>query len=265
MSYQVIEASTHDANTIELFEFTMGNYTWYQTSSIDPYFDGENDYLPNPLERPAIELAGEISRQTIEIGCASSNDVAQLFVAGSPESMVSVRIFQGHRNDGEFVLIFSGRVLSIKWGKQYKASMFCEPIFTSMRRGALKRNFGERCPYVVYSRACGAARNQIAGVIVGAPVGLSLSVDAAASISDGRLIGGTLTVGAIVRTITYHVGSSIKITQPLESSVGSGSTCSILIGCDKSLTACNEWHDNIDNFGAEPYIAAHNPFIGRMV
>lgn len=263
MSYQVIEASVHDANVVELYEFTMGGTTWRQTSSVEAYTYGGFEYTPNPIERPALELAGEISRQSIELQISSQNDIAQLFIAGSPESMLSIRIFQGHRSDGEFVLIFSGRVLACKWGKQYKASLACEPIFTSMRRGALKRNFSDRCPYVVYSDACGASRTVTAGVL-GSISGLNLVVAAAASITDGRLIGGTITIGATIRTITYHSGANIKITQPIDGAAA-GDAVSMSIGCDKSLTACHDWHNNIANFGGEPYIADHNPFTGRMV
>jgi hypothetical protein len=262
MSYQVIEASTHDANIVEIYQFTMGGTTWRQASCVhEVVYDGHT-YTPNPIDRPALELAGEISRQSIELGISSQNEIAQLFIAGSPETMLSVRIYQGHRDDGEFVLIFSGRVLSCKWGKQYKASLECEPIFTSMRRGALKRNFSDRCPYVVYSSACGAGRNLIAGV-VGSISGLDLVVAVAAGVTNGRLIGGTITIGVTVRTITAHSGSAIKITQPIEGAEA-GDPLILSIGCDKTLTACNDWHSNLANFGGEPYIADNNPFIGRI-
>lgn len=262
MSYQEIEQSVHDANVVELYKFIMGPLSWFQTSSSESYTYNGDVYEPEPLDRPVIELAGEVSRQTMEIGCSSKNDVAQLFIAGSPEQAVTLQIFQGHRSDGEFLLIWSGRVLSIRWKKQFKATMFCEPIFTSLRRGALKQNFSTRCPYLVYSGPCGASRTYFAGVVLSAS-GLSLTISTANTVTNGKLIGGTIDIGNTVRTITEHSGQSITVSQPFED-VSPGDSCSMSIGCDKSLTACDEWHDNLPNFGGEPYIAKDNPFIGRI-
>jgi hypothetical protein len=264
VSYQVIEASVHDANVIELYKFTSGQNIYYQTSAATSYVYNGDTYEPAVLERPAIELAGEVSRQTMEIKCSSTNDIAQLFIAGLPESAITVQIFQGHRSDGNFVMIWSGRVLSVKWGKQYKASMYCEPIFTTLRRGALKQNFSERCPYVVYSSQCGKGRTYFAGTVLSAS-GLNFTIDTASSVTDGKLVGGTLSIGQTVRTITAHTGTSIRVSQPFTTDAAVGDPCSLSIGCDKSLTACDEWHDNLPNYGGEPYIAAHNPFIGRIV
>jgi hypothetical protein len=263
MSYAVIEASTHDANLVEIYQFTMGASAWYQTSSVDPITYLGQEYTPNPITRAEIALTGEINRQALDLQISSRNEIAALYIAGSPEQTVSVRILQGHRNDGEFVLIFSGRVLSCKWGKELKASLNCEPIFTAMRRGALKRNYSEKCPYVVYSASCGVGRTYVAGTIT-AINALSVSVDTASTITSGRLIGGTITVGTQVKTINSHSGDDLTITGPLVGVVV-GDTVNLAIGCDKSLTACNTWHANLDNYGGEPYIASNNPFKGRIV
>jgi hypothetical protein len=67
----------------------------------------------------------------------------------------------------------------------------------------------------------------------------------------------------MVRTITAHTGSAIKITQPIEGA-SPGDSASLAIGCDKTLTACNDWHANLANFGGEPYIAGVNPFVGTI-
>jgi hypothetical protein len=66
-----------------------------------------------------------------------------------------------------------------------------------------------------------------------------------------------------VRTINSHAGQALTITGPLVG-VGVGDSVLIAMGCDKSLTACNDWHNNLLNYGGEPYIAAKNPFIGRI-
>jgi hypothetical protein len=102
----------------------------------------------------------------------------------------------------------------------------------------------------------------VAGTIT-AVSGLSISVDTASTIPDGRLIGGTIGTGNFVRTISSHVGDNLTVIAPLEGAQVGGSV-SMCMGCDKSVVSCNAWHNNLLNFGGEPYIAGKNPFNGRM-
>jgi hypothetical protein len=89
-------------------------------------------------------------------------------------------------------------------------------------------------------------------------------VDTASTITNGRLIGGTITRGNSVRTITSHSGDNLTLTAALDSATV-GDAVTMNIGCDKSMTACNLWHNNILNYGGEPYISSKNPFNGRII
>lgn len=261
MSYTIVDASVHDGELVELYEFTMGGDTWRMTSSALAYTLAGREYTPYPLDRAQVERAGEINRTAITIQMNTLNPIAELFIVATPETQLSVRIFQGHRQDGDFVLIFSGRVITCKWGKGQDATLSCEPIVTALKRKALKRNYSLSCPYVVYSTPCGATRNYVAGVVT-AVSGLNISVDTASTITSGRLIGGTIQANGTVRTITAHSGDNLTLIAPM--TIAINDTVSMSIGCDKSVVACNAWHANLANFGGEPYIAGNNPFSGRM-
>ena len=263
MTYASVEASRHSGYVAELYEFTLGATTWRQTSSVDSVTYLGNVYTPYPLERQAVERTGELSRSAVNIDISSDNPIAELFIITNPEQLVSVRIYTGHRDDGEYQLEFSGRVLACQWEKNHKAQLHCEPVITSMQRSALKLNFNPVCPYTVYSSKCAVTRTNVAGTLT-AVNGSSVSVDTASTITNGRLIGGTITLGTSIRTITSHSGDNLTLTAALDSaSVGDAVTMNI--GCDKSMTACNDWHNNILNYGGEPYISSKNPFIGRIV
>lgn len=262
MSYSIVDSSVHDGEIVELYEFTMGSQAWRMTSSVLSYELAGHEYLPYPLDRGQVERAGEINRTAITIQMNTLNPVAQLFIVATPESQLSVRIFQGHRQDGDFVLVFSGRVISCKWGKGQDAQLSCEPIVTALKRKALRRNYSLSCPYVVYSLPCGANRIYVAGIIT-AISGLSVSVDSGSTITDGRLIGGTISSGNAIRTITGHVGDALTLIAPMENAEV-GDVVSLSMGCDKSIVACDAWHNNKLNFGGEPYISGKNPFSGRM-
>lgn len=261
MSYDIIEASVHDGDSVELYEFTLANTVWRFTSNALDYTYNGNTYEARPISRGKVERMGEMNRVAMDIEVDSQNPVVDLFVITQPRNTISVRIYSGHRND-EMRLIFSGRVLTCKWGSNRKPQLHCEPIITSWKRQSLKTNFGLNCPYVVYRGRCRATRNHIAGTIATIS-GLTITTAAAATVTNGRLIGGIIAVGTSSRTITSHSGDQITVTAQLDDAAV-GDSLSLLIGCNKSTTACKDWHNNINNFGGEPYVPKNNPFNGRL-
>jgi len=271
VSYEIIEASVYDGDVIELYEFTMGTESWRFTSSVVDHTYAGNTYTAEALERSRVERAGEMNRAKITIMMDSNNDIARLFVLTQPRNMMSVRIFQGHRNDNDFRLQFSGRVTSCKWGKKRTAELTCEPEMTSWKRKSLQYNYSENCPYVVYSSLCRKTRSPFGGKVK-AINGLVYTIgDLAASTPEPRLIGGTISLGASARTITAQTNTTyagspavnLTLTAHFED-VAVGDSVSMVIGCNHSTTACKEWHNNIANFGGEPYIPEKNPFRGRI-
>lgn len=261
MSYDIIEASVYDGDLIEIYEFTLQTDTWRQTSSSIEYEHDGNWYLPRPLQRSKLERTGEMNRMVMKIETDAANPVVELFVRQQPREQIGVRIFQGHRGD-EFVLIFSGRVLSCAWGKDRRAELTCEPAMTAFKRQSLKYNFGKNCPYVLYSSRCRAIKYPLTGTIASKTL-TTVSVTAADAIPDGRLQGGIIMSGVSSRTILKHVGAVLTLSSMFDNAEV-GDDVLFYLGCNKTTTACKDWHDNIANFGGEPYTPYKNPFRGKI-
>ena len=261
MSYEIIESSVHDGDLIEIYEFTLQTNTWRQTSSAMEYEHEGNWYLPRPLKRSQLERTGEMNRMAMKVQTDSENPIVQLFVRQQPREQIGIKIYQGHRGD-EFVLIFSGRVLSCSWGKERQAELTCEPAMTAFKRQALKFRFGKNCPYVLYSKKCRATKTPITGTVTAKTL-TTITVPEADAIEDGRLQGGIVIAGVSSRTILKHVGSVLTLSAMLDD-LSVGDDVLFYLGCNKTTTACKDWHNNIGNFGGEPYIPYKNPFKGRM-
>ena len=271
MSYEVIEASVHDGDIVELYEFALDQTKWYMTSNALDYEYGGNLYEAYPLERSKVERTGEMNRVKTTIMCDSENPIVKQFIVVQPRSQISVKIYAGHRGDDDFRLQFSGRVLNCKWSGGRDAELTCEPEMTSWRRQSLKFNYGKNCPYVVYSALCRKPREPIQGTVRYVS-GLDIYIEPSLPITTPRMIGGVITWGTNSRTPTTHdvgvyLGYNVIMMRLTAAFVGiaAGEKVSMVIGCDHSTTACKDWHDNIDNFGGEPYIPEENPFEGRIV
>jgi hypothetical protein len=270
VSYELIEASVYDGDIVELYEFTLGTTVWRFTSASTDYTYAGNEYISYTIDRTKNERTGEMNRVKTQIYMDGNNPIVLLFVQSQPRNQIGVRVFAGHRGDDDFRLQFSGRVLNCKWSGNRSAELTCEPEMTSWRRPSLKVSFSKNCPYVVYSSKCRAPRNSVGGTIKYIS-GLNIYVEPNIAITAGRLIGGIISEGINSRTITSHtngtyLGDSVvmlTITAQISGAIV-GYPVALLIGCNHSTTACKDWHDNIDNFGGEPYTPEKNPFVGKF-
>lgn len=260
MSLDLIEASAHDGDIVELFRFTFGENVWYMTSNAREYIKDGIRYKPYAINSSQVERTGQMNRTSVSVEVDYTNPIAQLFLIEAPRNIVGITIIKGNRND-EFAQEFAGRVLDCKWSPKRKASLICEPTVTSMRRQALRDRFSSRCGYIVYSAKCGAEKVIINGKI-SAISGLKITVPEAGAYGS-KMLGGIVTLGLESRTITKIVGDDLTLTSRFSgASIGDDVTFSI--GCDQSTNACRLWHDNVINFGGEPYTPDKNIFLGKI-
>lgn len=269
MTYDATESSTYDGNPVELYRAVVGAQVFRYTSGIDAIVHNGETYTPIAISRTDVEQGKEINRQNLTITVPRDNPLALLFRAFAPASVVSMTVFRTHPTDGNFVTIWSGRVLSVTWA-QSKAEMTCEPVFTSLKQYGLRRNYGPGCPHTLYSVGCGV--NQLTYKTSGAVTDINggvLTITGVSAFSDGYFNGGFVqyltTTGALdTRMILSHTGGTVTIPMSFES-LTVGQTVDVYPGCKLNLDDCENKYNNILNYGGWPYIPGINPFNGAVI
>jgi hypothetical protein len=203
------------------------------------------------------------------------------FSAGAGDSSLPVGQWetQAQRRDGtEFPVIWIGRILgSAREGSV--AKLLCEPSSTSLRRVALRRNYMYSCPHVLYGPKCKASLTAATSTflvesLTGNTVTLAEGwVDAERAPKylggmvrwDGQagdIIRGVVGLQEGRRLVLNGATNELTVGDPVRVSLGCSHNFEIIGGAP--VSDCADLHDNILNFGGQPFIPTENP-IGTRV
>jgi uncharacterized phage protein (TIGR02218 family) len=275
VTFGPIESSRADGEPVNLYLFKGTDNLGGSIIGPFGYTDAEKPitfegvtYQPVPIDRDSITSAGTLDQTTIEVKMPQDTDIGNVFISWAPSQVVSLFIRQGNLSDpdAQFLVCWTGRVLGFeKVGSEI--TFTCEPIATSIRRPGLRRRYQKGCPHVLYGPQCGASKPDATNdatvntVFNSEAVRLDVGWNALSAGADyrGGLIQWTDGNGvALVRTILRVNVNTLTLNGPPTSLIV-GQTVSVSLGCNHLMTGCT-LHDNIQNYGGQPWIPTVNPF-----
>lgn len=280
MAYGDYEASRDSGNPIQLFLFRYGTEAGEYHAYTDAVLDHPDDvltvsaidYLPIPIDRGNIETNGTLDKSALKVRLDIGSDVAELFRVYPPASVVTLTIRAGHIGDpdSEFLVAWLGRVVSASREGSVLV-LTCEPVSTSMRRPGLRRNYQFGCPHELYGLHCLANK---AAATVGATVdsiaGATVTLDAGweGSFAPEKFLGGMLEWEAAGgstdrRTILRITGDTLSLSG-IAQGLSASDSVDVVLGCNHKAYAedggdCQPLHNNILNYGGQPWIPTKNP------
>lgn len=280
MSFELRETSRAKGQPVSLFFFRYGagvdNFYAYTNAEYAKTFNLV-EYQPVPIQYGSVEASGTLDKKTLEVRTSIDNEVAELFRVSPPTYPVVLFIRRGHLNDpdNEFLVEWSGRVLSCS-REGSEAIFSCEPISTAMRRTGLRRHWQYSCPHVLYGPQCNAnkAAATTTNVLVAvAAASITLNdgweTPERATKAHGGLVQWEGPNGTIVRTIIAVNDdlTTLRLNGPT-TGLQSGMSVDVSLGCNHRFeldgdefidTDCITIHDNLQNFGGQPWIPEDNP------
>lgn len=280
MTYGDINSSVDEGGPIQLFCFSYGEsgeqvigYTSaLEMQTVDHGGSvGVVNYEPVPVERDSIVSNGSLDRSALSIALDVGTEIAELFRIYPPSSVVNLVIYEGHVDDpdGEFVVIWSGRIISAnREGSRLQLSG--EPISTQLRRSGLRRNYQYGCPHALYSMACGAdkASATVSGVIASISGNVvTLEPGWEGYFEREKFLRGTLEWipygGAIEKRSIIRVTGDALTLSGIPTDLEATDPVEVVLGCNHRAFEedggdCEGLHDNIQNFGGQPWIPLRN-------
>lgn len=268
MAFGDIELSDYLASPSELYTFTRGSEVWRYTNADSNISFGGFVYVALPISRGGIEQTIEMSRNPITLTLIKDAPMLEAYKSSPPSDVTLLTINKIHAGLEQSIVVWLGRISNVKFG-ELEASVNCEPVYTSMKRSALRRRYQTGCPHALYESQCGVNRAAVMELVeLSSASGVTLSGAAFGIHPDGYFSGGYIeaTIGVVVhrRSITGHVGAAVTINLPLPAYTGS-LTIRAYPGCDHSLSTCNSKYNNADNFGGQPFFRSKNPMNGTSV
>lgn len=271
MSYSVYEGSSELGAPVELYEFVCGttDEATYRYTNLD------RDFVANgvtweaiPISRGTYKSSGKTERASLDIAMPLSAGIAEMFTAFPPTQVIGVTIWSGHLTDPDqqFRVVWVGRLMSNTKGET-ELTLTCESTLLSLKRQGLRRTYSYGCPYVLYdARTCRADQsaatvNTTVVAIEGSVVTFEPGWAGATALSKyaGGMVRWMGPTGYEYRTIVSSTDDDgFYITTPLRG-MEVGTAVEVILGCDHTVADCRNLHNNVKNYGGQPWIPIKNP------
>lgn len=279
MALNDYETSIERGQPVELFKFIHGTDPaafYAYTSAENAIVHGGITYNPLPgISRDKIKATSKFAEAQLRVQVPRSAEIAALFQGYPPGHVVSLVVRQGHVPNGDdpagwdtgenFPAVWTGRVLEVL-PDGVSHTFVCEASGIGLKRPGLRRNYQWPCPLVLYGPRCLASKaaaktTQVVQTIVGSKVTLPagwLGTHVAADYIGG-LAEWVTSAGIEARTV-LRVESGVTIVlagPPLGLNVGA--SIDVFLGCPHTLSGCEALHNNVTNYGGQPWIPTTNP------
>lgn len=227
---------------------------------------GNVAFVPAPMLREAYKSDGKVDIRNMNIRTPITSDLARLFLDYPPAQTTIVTIYAGHfdQDEGEYPVVWVGKVLSSSRERNEQV-LTCSSTIASMKRVGLRRNYQYACPYVLYGPQCKANREAATYAATVAEVNrnsLGLVAGWAPGIPPEKFLGGMLhwtsEMGKEYRQITRITNGLLTFSGPIRD-IDVGDTVYLILGCNHKMDDCRATHNNILNYGGQPWIPLKNP------
>lgn len=279
MALNDYETSIERGQPVELYKFIYGDAptSFYAYTSAEQSIDLDGvTYYPLPaVSHDKIKATSKFTESELRIEVPRSSEIAALFQGYPPGRVVSLIIRQGHIPNADdpgtwatgenFPVAWTGRVLEVLPDNMVH-TLVCESSGVGLKRPGLRRNYQWPCPLVLYGARCGADKNaakntqiveSISGNKVTLPVGwmgARVAGDYVGGLAEWVTPNGTeaRTVLRVETDVTIVLGGPPIGLSPTDS-------IDVFLGCPHTLAGCETLHNNVVNYGGQPWIPTRNP------
>lgn len=282
MSFDSYETSRQKGQSETFFHFfpVNGEQYYYTDAEKETNLTGvDQPFRPIPIVHGSIRSSGTLDKASLEIRMPRNVGLAEGFRVYPPSDVVNCVVRQRHKADpaGEALVVWTGRVIGSAWeGDELRLT--CEPISTSLRRTGLRQHYQLGCPHVLYGPQCLASKllattppitiTAVTGTTITLPPGWIPPVWLAAGKTEEKFISGMAVwdysspEGPIEmkRTILRITTGRVITLAGTTKGLAVGSQVKMVLGCNHQMTDCQTIHNNIKNFGGQPWIPTKTPF-----
>lgn len=267
-----LRASAHDGTPVNLYRIEYGenegNVFLYTNADESVDYEGET-YLPVSIRHGTIKHEGRPKETELHLTVSRKSTLAEHLRGSVPRRVIRITIFEGDLSLGavtEVSPIWHGRIVGTE-PKGHEVKVACAPAGSAMRSPALTRTFSRQCNIPLYGELCKADKaaatyaTTVASLVSTVEVTLTTGWEGAADRQYflGGIFEWTTTVGTEHRAILEVNGDTILVDGPLND-LEVGDSVNMVLGCPRTMDACRDLHNNINNFGGCPFVPIYDIF-----
>ena len=272
MSFSLFESSRTKAAPFHLYTVRYGAETalsYYMTDNDVPVVVADRTYQPRTIQHAEITANGSLDKSSFDLMAPRTNELFELFRVSPPTHNVYLKVERAHNGAdiNDRVSIWNGRIISMTV-QGSECTFTCEVYATKARRLGLRRNWQIACPHPLYGAGCYASKFAVQQVARN--LGL---IDGKVRMSEGwngplipeKYIGGFVTIAdkiGFVWTILRVEGNMLTLSGDV-TKLPRNVDLYVYPGCNHDMADCKGVHNNLPNYGGQPWIPLENPFGNR--
>lgn len=247
---------------VELYHIWRdGGVHWRYTSGDVPVTFGGEVYSVSPLSRGSVTYNSKLDITNLQINAPALFSSTIEYISQNPIEILWISVSKLHRDQDplEADIIFIGQIKEVSY-KGIEGIINCVGFEHFLKGTIPHERYQFNCNHKVFDSKCALVKaSYITSTIIG--------IDATGTIltssdfdlkADGYFIGGEVIHGVESRTITYHIGNTIKLMYKMND-LEAGDLVSAYPGCDGRAATCRDKFNNIIHFFGFPFIPIENP------
>lgn len=271
MTFLSHELANYDGRPILLYEFRRGNYAvGYVASHADVVTDLLT-YKATPITNQGVKQKGTTVTDIFEIECPRSLEVVQWFRYTPPSDTIYLVLRRFHYGDPEAVIVWIGQVVSVSEQSDETASIKCQAVSITLKRGGLRLAWQRGCPHALYDQNCRADKPTFAHPTTISTVGTTFLTLSPSVPTDAYWPGGIVEWQApgglyYERRLIEHIVAGNQL-YPYGQFDGytAGMAVTLYPGCKRTSTWCESYFNNLANYGGFPFMPSRSPFDGDPI
>src|SRR3954468_11329094 len=153
--FELRESSNYLGEPVLLYEFRRGTMRALYCASNVPMETTNGDiYVPAPFSNDGIKQKGTAVTDVFTITAPRTLDPAVWFRLTPPSDTVYVVLRRFHWGDAEAAIIWLGQIISVSDNADESATLRCQAISVTLRRGGLRMSWQRGCIHALYDQNC---------------------------------------------------------------------------------------------------------------
>lgn len=270
MAFNYIETSDSDATAVFLYEFQIDENIWYYTAADSDIAAGGKAWEAASIEHDRVSQTGDADQDNVELTVPDDLIPAKVYIGSTPSQQMVVRFRKAHDGEPEAPIYWVGIVSSVDWPAPGRVVIGLIPLSATMQREGLTMTYQRGCRLALYGQGSGRCnvnkqKYKVSTKITAAGYA-SLKLEGIDGYAPGWFSGGFIEWedplrGREWRTVEASLGETVNIFG-LTDGLYTDMNINIYPGCPRTMKACNEKFDNIDNYGGQPHLPGDSPFDG---
>jgi hypothetical protein len=274
MTFESRESSNYDGEPVLLYEFRRGTMrARYCASDLPITMTNGDVYAPAPFNNDGIKQKGTAVTDVFEITAPRTVDPAVWFRLTPPSDTVYVALRRFHWGDSESVIIWLGQIISVSDNADESATLRCQAVSVTLRRGGLRMSWQRGCIHALYDQNCMVDKSLFAYPRTISGIGSNYFIASPGIPSEPFWKGGIIEwepyPGTFEKRLiedVFGIGGGTAI-YPFGQMDGYtvGMDVTLYPGCKRTSIWCDTFFHNMSNFGGFQWLPNRSPYDGDSV